>query len=146
MKNFMKKVGLVSVWDSFPVDFTHIHTDMVSTAVLDHFLMNERLIPLIEECRVLHRGDNLSRHSPVLLKLRVGDIPIKKKVDTSVPRRQAWNKATQENIKEYKEDLENKLENLPMPDTLSCEDPHCWEPTHSDDRDSIMLDILCKMI
>ena len=76
MKNFVDRVGLVSLWESHPVDFTHIHTDMRSTAVLDHFLVNERLIPLVEECRVLSRGKNMSRHCPILLKLRIGVIPI----------------------------------------------------------------------
>ena len=96
MKTFVNKVGLVPLWESHPIDYTHIHTDMRSTSVLDHFLVNERLVPLVEECKVLHRGDNMSRHSPILLKLRVGDIPLKKKVNTSVPRKSAWHKATEQ--------------------------------------------------
>ena len=61
MANFVQKVGLVSLWHHHPVDFTHVHTDDVSTSILDHFMVNERLIPLVEECVALHRGDNLSR-------------------------------------------------------------------------------------
>lgn len=80
MKTFLEKTELKSVWDTYPIDFTHIHTDVRSTAILDHFLVSARLISLINECKVLHRGDNLSRHSPILLKLRVGDISEKKKV------------------------------------------------------------------
>ena len=112
MKHFADRVGLVSLWTAHPIDFTHMHTDMRSTAVLDHFLVNERLVPLVEECRVLHRGDNRSRHSPILLKLRVGDIPIKKKVSSSAPKKPAWHKATQEVIVEYNADLQTKLEML----------------------------------
>ena len=55
MTNFVQKLGLVSLWKHHPIDFTHVHTDDVSTAILDHFLVNERLIPLVEECVALHR-------------------------------------------------------------------------------------------
>ena len=84
VKEFIDSVGLVPLWQSHAVDFTHIHTDMKSTAVLDHFLVNERLANLVEECKVLHQGDNMSRHSPILLRLRVGEIPLKNKVEAPV--------------------------------------------------------------
>ena len=42
MKDFVEKLGLVSLWCSNPIDYTHVHTDGVSTSVLDHFLCNER--------------------------------------------------------------------------------------------------------
>ena len=32
--------------------------------------MNERLLKLVKKCHVIHRGDNMSRHSPILLELR----------------------------------------------------------------------------
>ena len=40
VRNFTSRVGLKSVWEKFPIDFTHIHTDMKSTSVLDHFFLN----------------------------------------------------------------------------------------------------------
>ena len=60
VKRFVDRTGLVPVWKIYPVDYTHIHTDMVSTSVLDHFLVTERLVPLIEVCKVLHSGDNMN--------------------------------------------------------------------------------------
>ena len=90
------------MWQHHTVDYTHIHTDMRSTSVLDHFLVNERLVHLVEDCRVLHKGDNMSRHSPILLKLRVGEIPLKTKVKTSAQRKPAWHKATQEVLEDYR--------------------------------------------
>ena len=67
INNFVETIGLVPLWKHFEVDYTHVHTDYLSTSVLDHFLVSENLLPLVDECRVLHRGDNLSRHSPILL-------------------------------------------------------------------------------
>ena len=55
------------------------NNDVRSTLVLDQYLVTESLLPYVEECRVINRGDNLSRHSPILLRLRVGEIPHKKK-------------------------------------------------------------------
>ena len=77
MKEFTERIGIKSVWEKFPVSFTHIHTDMKSTSILDNFLCNDRLLDFVSDAGVMHLGDNLSRHSPILLKLCVGDIPIR---------------------------------------------------------------------
>ena len=55
------------LWEVHPVDFTHIHTDMSATSILDHFLVTERLVPLVDRCTALHLGDNMSRYSPILI-------------------------------------------------------------------------------
>ena len=68
MKDFTSRLGLLSVWDKFKVDFTHIHTDLTLTSTLDHFLVNQRLLDLIQDAGPIHLGDNLSRHSPIMLK------------------------------------------------------------------------------
>ena len=39
ISRFLNKVGLVSVWEHYPVDYTHIHTDFKSTSTLDHFVV-----------------------------------------------------------------------------------------------------------
>ena len=78
MKIFYEKVGLLSVWDKFPIDYTYIHTDLKSTSTLDHFLVNERLLDLVVDAGVLHFGDNLSRHSPIIMKLNVGRLLVKR--------------------------------------------------------------------
>ena len=143
---FVSKLGLVSAWSHHPVDHTHVHTDGVSHSVLDHFLVNERLVPLIEECTPLHRGDNLSRHSPILLRLKVGDIPTKQKASSWLPKKPAWYKASLVDIQNYKQDMQVSLQKLMVPDNLCCKDPHCSDPAHSSDRDSFVLDILCSLI
>ena len=35
VKDFATRVGVKSVWEKFPVDFTHLHTDLKSTSILD---------------------------------------------------------------------------------------------------------------
>ena len=98
------------------------YTDMSATSILDLFLVTERLVPLVDRCKALHLGDNMSRHSPILLKLRVGEIPTKKKVASSIPRKPNWQKATGDVVANYKTDLQQKLESSPLPESLSCVD------------------------
>ena len=43
ISRFLERLGLVSLWDHFPVDYTHIHTDFKSTSTLDHFVVNKLL-------------------------------------------------------------------------------------------------------
>ena len=61
MTSFLSRVGLFSLWDKYQVDYTHMHTDFKSTSVIDHFIMNERLLSLVVDCGPLHLGDNRSR-------------------------------------------------------------------------------------
>ena len=134
VRHFVENLGLVSLWEKFGVDYTHMHTDFVSTSVLDHFLVSERLVPLVESCQVLHKGEHMSRHSPILLRLNVGDITSKKKVKIRKANKPAWHKVSEDIMEEYKLDLGERLFARPVPDCLSCGDP-----AHSADRDSFKL-------
>ena len=146
LSSFFEKIGLVSLWRHHHVDHTHVHTDNVSTATLDHFLVNERLLPLVEQCLVLHRGDNMSRHSPILLKLQAGKIPAKQKESSWLPRKPAWYKASLVDIDNYKMDMQARLQSVRAPISLQCSDPHCSDPAHSKERDDHVLDLLCHVV
>ena len=147
MEEFVTKIGLKSLWEKFPVDFTHVHTDLKSTSTIDHFLVNERLLDFIVDAGALHLGDNLSRHSPIMLKLNIGNIPVKREhTQAKAKRKPAWYKATADDILEYTETLHDKLINLPMPPSLCCSSVHCEDPGHRAERDSHCIDVLCSMI
>ena len=88
--SFLDRIGLTSVWEHFPVSYTHIHTDHLSTSTLDHCLVNEWLISLIADNGVLQFGDNLSRHSLIMLKLNLGALPKRKPMKTENPSRPQW--------------------------------------------------------
>ena len=75
VSEFLEKIGLLSVWDKFPVDFTHMHTDAKSTSILDHFYVNQRLLESITDAGPVHLGDNRSRHSPIIMKVEIGSMP-----------------------------------------------------------------------
>ena len=146
ISRFLDRLGLVSVWDRFAVDYTHIHTDFISTSTLDHFVVNERLLELILDCGPMHLGDNPSRHSPIILKLNIAGIPVKSQVQHSPPRKPDWYKATEQDIMKYTLDLHNRLSALEQPQCLHCTDSFCTIGSHSEDRDGHVLDILSAVV
>ena len=147
MKRFCQRTGLVSVWDSFPIDYTHIHTDLKSVSKIDHFLVNERLLEHVVDAGPLHLGDNLSRHSPVIMKLNIGNIPLLNyKEQPKLPKRPLWYKADTEEIDNYTKELELKLAEIYVPETLLCQDVHCQDDQHCQDRDHLVLDMMSTVI
>ena len=147
VRNFMERLGLFSVWEKFNVDFTHVHTDGTSTSVLDHFLVNERLLSIIEDAGPLHLGDNLSRHSPIMMKIRLPNLSTKQ-VDSKSPklRRPAWYKASENEINKYTNEIETQLSSLTIPGSLDCKNVDCKNPLHNEERDKTVLDVLCKLV
>ena len=102
MREFVEKIGLVSLWNYHPVDFTHMHTDNKSISTVDHFLISPRLVPHISSCGVVHRGDNLSRHSPIWLRLVLDSpLPLRQKLKLRTPRKPSWPKSSEEVKKLY---------------------------------------------
>ena len=143
MLAFTQEVGLATVWESHPVLYTHVHTDGRSRSVLDHFLLSPRLLPLVDGCGIVERGDNRSRHCPIWLRLKLGTLPIRKISPKWVPRRVDWCKASDDQKSEYKEQLDNKLLQIQaaadqprLASCLKCEDLHCSVSEHSELRDS----------
>ena len=132
MDSFVEKLGLVSLWSGNPVKYTYMHTDNKSVSVLDLFLLSPRLLQLVDECGVIERGDNLSGHCPILVRLKLGKLPVKKSHSSSIPRKPARSKANQEEISYYNSNLEERLMGLSLPLlALSCQDPHCSAAEHS---------------
>ena len=148
MKNFLSRLGLLSVWEKFPIDFTHIHTDLKSCAVLDHFFVNQRLLDNVEDAGPVHLGDNLSRHSPIMMKIKLDQAAKIKVQQPEIPRlrRPAWYKATEEQKDQYTDHLDIRLKELAIPDSLNCTDVTCQCQEHSEQRDGHVIEILCSLV
>ena len=147
MATFLDKVGLVSVWEKFPIDFTYMHHDHKSCSILDNFYVNAELLPYIEEAGPIHLGDNPSGHSPVLLKLKLSHPP-KSNIQecVRVPRRLQWSKADEADIKKFSKHIQERLEVLADPECLSCLDVKCNNEEHSRTRDSYVMDLMSILI
>ena len=145
---FMNKVGLVSVWEKFPIDFTHVPTDLKSFSILDNFFVNRDLLNQIEDAGPVHCVTNLSRHSPVMMKVKLREI-LPPKVPVTLPpqpRRPAWYKASENEKHYYTTLLEEKLSCIEKPHVFLCEDVHCSSAQHTKARDSYVLDVMSAAI
>ena len=111
------RVGLEDLWDTFPVNYTHIHTDLKTLSTLDRYLLSPGLLPYVHDAGVLHfrDGDNPSRHSPIMIRIAMDSIPVKKQVTSSTPRRPAWYKADEEQVSHYTSILNDKLASMVTP-------------------------------
>ena len=81
----MARLDLTTVWEGSNIDYTHIHTDGVSTSTIDHFLVSRRLLDHLVECGPVHKGDNLSRHSAIFLSLNLGALHKEEITDHPLP-------------------------------------------------------------
>ena len=84
----------------------------------------------------------MSRHSPILLKLRVGNIPEKQVKRVWKEMKPAWNKVTDEILLDYKSTLEEKIASIDTPQSLNCVNPTCQNKLHSTERDNNNLGLL----
>ena len=144
----LQRLQLTSVWRGRDIDYTHVHTDNVKTSILDHFLVTPNLLNVIEDCGPVHRGDNLSRHSAIFLSLRLGDLSRQPETkQPPPPRMPAWDRANSEELETYTRTLHQKLQTVRCPGSMmNCQDPLCEDSSHSDSRDSVVLDILLAMV
>ena len=121
----LARLNLTSVWEGKPIDYTHIHTDGVSTSTIDHFLVSQQLLQYVVECGPVHTGDNLSRHSPIFLSLDMGKLEKQEPTKQPPPRRlPAWDRATKAELEDYKANLQARLQAVQCPASLL----HCQLP------------------
>ena len=142
IEEFVEKTGILSIWDKFPVSHTHVHTDNKSVSTLDHFLMDPELAEVVVAGEALHLGDNLSRHSPIMIKLNISTLPSQPKKEAQRQRKPAWYKANQQQREDFVRLTEQKLSSLKRPSCLDCSNPHCNVKSHSCERDGHLLDMM----
>ena len=145
---FMDKIGLVSVWEKFKIDFTHVHTDLKSFSILDNFYVNKDFLEMVEDAGPVHCVTNMSRHSPIMMKVKLREVQLPK---ASVeprprPRQPAWFKASEREKHLFTDLLDNKLKNILQPEALKCIEVQCKCEEHTQERDKFVLDVMCASI
>ena len=129
---FLDESSLYNCRDNckYSIDYTYINRATGATSCIDHYFLTYNLSDCVEYLKVNHRGDNLSDHDPIQMKLR---IPIarlqfkKRQVNTSVN----WSKATNTQIDNYRGVQENLLKDIVIPfDAIQCSDLKCQCKNH----------------
>ena len=81
-----------------------------------------------------------------MMKLNLGNLPVREMKTRKATRRPAWYKAEQEQIDSYTAQLHDKLDNLVAPESLSCSNCQCEDPQHGQERDDFVLDLITAAI
>ena len=92
----------------------------------------------MSDCGVVERGDNLSRHCPIWVKLRLGALPVRQVKKTFLPRKTSWSKARVSEVNMYTATLQSKLQSHSLPESVWCADPHCDDNVHCQERDKLV--------
>ena len=93
---------------------------------LDHFLVSENMIRSVTKLQVIHSGDNLSDHCPVIMSCDIKGMADSVKVGhISYQPKPSWRLATQEHIERYKSQLNVVLSALSIPDAIHCHNSKC---------------------
>ncbi|ELU09859.1 hypothetical protein CAPTEDRAFT_205644 [Capitella teleta] len=98
--------------------------DLSSVSLIDHFAVDEVLFEKVLEYYCLHRGDNLSDHSPLFLVLQLDSAAdcVPPSSASTGSSRVSWSKASEEDIADYKHVLSYLLEQVIPPSLRGCID------------------------
>lgn len=124
------------------IDYTY-NFNMHRFSTLDHFMVSGTLFDnALVNVTVMHDGDNLSDHDPIVMKLDLQSNVVN--VAAKVYREKvAWYKASDVCLDEYRNYLSYQLSCLSLPvDALSCHDQMCANLDHSTAINSYANDIM----
>ena len=154
VRDFMASNNLLSLWDMFECDFTfsqHQIRNGLSNcyySTIDHFFVNDGFAQITSEASVLHLGENLSNHAPILVKYLCSNTVSILDDDTKLApiSKPAWNKVTTDQINSYRNKLTEALHNITIPEeSLSCSNVKCSNEHHCTAIDSYSEDILAAI-
>ena len=88
--------------------------NMMLHSIVDHFVGTKTVFEAVTEADVLHSSDNLSDHSPIFCKLKVGnlDVSLENEKKKSVP---SWKKSKENEKEAWSLDITERLNKLQMP-------------------------------
>ena len=143
VKEFVDNHGLMSSWQNHPIDYTFESPCSDSTSVIDHFLHNKSMAASIKNANVIHRGDNISGHSPVFIKIETKYLEKIVRPHRQFVPRQMWKKATDKEKYHYKRDLDSRLSHIPVSSSvLGCSDVTCKNLDHRIEIDKYIDNII----
>ena len=129
VRSLMEKYNLVSCFDhvanfDFDTSFTRYDVKTKSYTLIDGILISQDLIPLVDNIRISHYGNNLSDHIPVEIDLhvKVGEYSLKK---PSIPRYVNWSRLTDEQKSLFREKMSEELASLNLQSDLLVHGEKC---------------------
>ena len=143
VKDFLTELNLISSWNHYPVDFTYSSPNDTSFSCIDHFFYSASLQGNIDNSGVIHRGDNISGHSPIYLHVKTDKLTHLEKYVPNRKPKQNWKRATQKDTHDYKVSMKNMLDNINVPNCINnCQNINCANHEHNNEIESYLIDII----
>ena len=120
----------------------------IPCSTIDHFILSPRLMNNIVSCGAVHKGDNLSRHSPIILKVKIDGIQFSDVTNSSSPRcLPAWEVSKESERLDYQILLREKLSKIQCPVSISnCKMTQCSDISHVTECDNFVLDMILSTV
>jgi len=148
LKEFCDSLGLRLCLSSpnSSIDFTYYNEASGSHSILDHFIVSENLFHSIESYSCLHRGDNLSDHVPVCLRLNLSVCYLSQPPESHAPR-PSWARVTAEQIAAYRHHIRDSLSDIHVPfEVFACNMFECEDVEHRNKIDEYYLALVEAII
>ena len=145
VSHFICNMNVVSAWDKFEIDYTHIYEvrNQTVTSTIDHLFWSEPLNGAVVDANVIHSIENPSDHCPVycvidelkLSKSKVNSLRSKPKP--------SWKKASDEQKQTFKIMVSQKLSDIIVPSGIAaCSNVKCDDFHHTELIDSYVETVL----
>ena len=115
------------------VDYTYESKATRNKSLIDHFIVSNNLSSRVESYKVIHEGDNLSDHSPIILGLAIPVDYTNNKTPQQCKSKSLWHRSTSVDKDYYKCCLDDSLTKLSIPiDALCCPVYGCSNVNHQE--------------
>ena len=143
-ESFVKEQNMKFSWNKFEVEFTHEYTkdDKTYISKIDHFFWNQDFETMVTAAGVIHDVENTSDHHPISCKLKYNNVISDHQPPIQYNSKPSWKFASETERNKFTTDLQKKMEEMTVPDCLSCSDPHCKNCNHINTTDEFMLEML----
>ena len=122
------------------IDFTFSSSGTGYRSLIDHFFVTEALFNSLSHHYTIDSIDNVSDHCALLCSFKL-NIKYCVRAEINSNERVKWQKATENDLQEYRKQLDINLKNIVLPnDLLTCEDLFCSD--HHDVINNFYNDIV----
>lgn len=147
LNEFNERNNLLNAWES-PIahrGYTYTNYSLNHNSCIDYFFVTENVFDKLKECVVHYDPLNPSNHNVISLDYRCDsrNNVIRDRCCKLAEPRNAWYKATEDDIKIYQSKLDDLLDKICIPkDTLICRNVLCQHVNHINAIDKLCNDII----
>lgn len=119
------------------IDYTYESTSNGARSLIDHVIVSKNLCDVVHRYYTIDSIDNTSDHLPVLCEFIINCEYMAMKKMNVTQNKIAWYKANLHDIKQYKDNLDIKLDDIESVDVFKCENVKCTDKSHQEQLETL---------